>query len=236
MDKSTNSINLRNREIRILIPGHFDLIHAGHIQLIQDVKNSFKKVSLTIGIIEDKNSVPFLALHEKLETFKNFPEIDKICVLKSKPTLEDLPSLNIDYIATANLKHFPGSSRVLHFDKKVQIDSTELFARVLRDYESNIGKLLQVGYKSSALKVSKPRSFSILCKKRINSIKNSFWTRISSISLEDSLDSARRSLQSVFSDWGDAQENILRTWLTKYKSSTTFLFKSLKTLWLGEVE
>lgn len=236
MDKSTNSINLRNREIRILIPGHFDLIHAGHIQLIQDVKNSFKKVSLTIGIIEDKNSVPFLALHEKLETLKNFPEIDKICVLKSLPTLEDLPGLNIDYIATANLKHFPSSSRVLHFDKKVQIDSTELFARVLRDYESNIEKLLQVGYKNSALKISKPHSVSVICKKKISNIKNSFWNRLSSVSLEDSLDSARRYLQNAFSDWGDAQENLLRSWLIKYKSSTTILFKSLKTLWLGEVD
>ena len=234
MDKNTNCINLRNREIRILIPGHFDLIHAGHHQLIQEAKKAFKKVSLTIGIIHDSNSVPLLALHEKLETFKNFPEIDKILILKSKPGLTDLPTLNADYLATGNLNYFPGSSQVLHFEKKVQIDSTEVFARVIRDYESHLEHLLQAGYKNSALNVSRPKSVSVLCKRKIKRIKERLWKFVPSFSLEDSIDQARKSLQTTFNNWTEAQENVLRSWLSKYKSSTTILFKSLKSLWLGE--
>lgn len=234
MDKNTNFINLRNREIRILIPGHFDLIHAGHHQLIQEAKNAFKKVSLTIGIIQDNDSVPLLALHEKLETFKNFPEIDKILILKSKPTLSDLPTLSIDYLATGNLNYFPGSSQVLHFEKKVQIDSTEVFARVIRDFELHLEHLLQVGYKNSALNISKPKSISILCKRKVKQIKNRLWNCVPSLSLEESIDKARKSLQTTFTNWTETQESILRSWLSKYKSSTTVLFKTLKSLWLGE--
>ena len=226
-EKLFNNINLRTREIRILIPGHFNLIHAGHLQLIQDVKNSFRKVNLIIGIIDDNDSVPLLGLHEKLETFKSFPEIDKICVLHSKPSLSDLKALNVDYIATAK-SDFPNSSKVLRFEKKVFIDSDAIFARVIRDYDSHLENLLQAGFKAQDLNVPKRKEIGIMCRRNLRKVKKAVCSeRFSLESIEKALDASRRWLQTVVSDWGEVQERNLRRWLGKCKSSVSKLYLGL---------
>ena len=172
LEKSRSEMNLRNKEIRILIAGRFDIIHAGHSQLIQEAKNAFKIVYLILGIINDDPENSLLALHEKIETFRNFSDIDEIFILNSQPTLEDRKNLNIDYFATANPNTFPASNKILCFDKKVNLCTDEIIARVIRDYDTHVDNLLQVGYNRSALKISKASEISIKCKRKLKMIKS----------------------------------------------------------------
>ena len=171
-NKHPSDFNLRNKEIRILLSGHFDLIHAGHSQLIQEAKSKFKKVYLILGIINDLSSNSLLALHEKIETFRSIPDIDEICILNSFPTLEDLKNMNIDYFVTANSNVFPTSNKLLLIEKKVNLCTDDIIARVIRDYDTHIDKLLQLGYHHSALRISKATELSIICKRKLKKIKN----------------------------------------------------------------
>ena len=233
-DKSSQKFNLRNKEIKILLPGHFDLIHAGHAQLIQDTKNAFKRVHLVLGIINDERSNPLLDITEKIETFRNFEEIDEIIVLTSPPILEDLEKLSMDYIATANPEAYNLPDKVLKFKKKLSISTDELIARVVRDYDFHVDNLLQLGYHHSSLKISKANEISIMCKRKVKHIKQELWRKGCSLgNFEDSVDSSRRFLQRKFSNWTESHEKVLMNWLRKFQSSTTVLFTLLKEIWDG---
>ena len=147
--------------------------------------------------------------------------------MHSKPSLSDLKALNVDYIATAK-SDFPNSSKVLRFEKKVLIDSDEIFARVVRDYDSHIENLLQAGYKSTDLNVSKSKETGILCRRNLRKVKKAVWNeRLSLESVEKALDASRRWLQEVVSDWGEVQERRLRKWLGQCKSSVSKLYLAL---------
>ena len=233
-EKNTPKINLRNKEIRILLPGRFDLIHAGHVQLVQDAKNAFKKVHLVLGIINDEHSSSLLGVHEKVETFRTLPEIDEIIILAAPPTLEDLKNMNMDYIATANPDAYSSTDKILKFDKKVSICTDELIARVVRDYDFHVDNLLQVGYHHSSLKISKASEISILCKRKMKQIKQDLWSQGCSLSkFELSVDTSRRFLQKKFSGWSESHEQVLSSWLRKFRSSTSVLFTLLKEIWDG---
>jgi hypothetical protein len=198
------------------------------MQLIQDVKNSFRKVHLTIGLINDEKSLPLLALHEKVETFKSFPGIDKICILHSKPTLEDLKSLSVDYVATADAD-FPSNSKVLKFEKKVLVESEEIFARVVRDYDKHVENLLSEGFDWREVGVSRVRKGVVLCKRNLRTVKKALWgQRVSGYSLDAAVDTARRWLQGNVSDWTERQEKTLRKWMGRCRSETSSLFAALK--------
>ena len=231
-EKSASEINLRNREIRVLLSGHFDIIHAGHSQLIQEAKTSFKRVYLILGIINDKPEHSLLALHEKIETFRSMSEIDEVCILPSPPTLEDLKKLNIDYLATTNPNAFPSSNKILLLQKKVNLCTDEIIARVIRDYDTHVDKLLQEGYHHSALRISKASEISRKCKGRLKKIKDRLWKGgFCCQRFEDSVDLARRHLRNTFTEWSDAHEQILSVWMKKFKASTSVLCKIMCDIW-----
>ena len=174
LEKNPSEINLRNKELRVLLSGHFDMIHAGHFQLIQETKSKFKKVYLILGIINDLPGNSLLGLHEKIETFRNISDIDEICILNSSPTLEDLKKMNIDYFATANPNEFSASNKRILIQKKVNLSTDDIIARVIRDYDTHVDNLLQLGYDHNTLKISKVSEITIKCKRQLKKIKNNF--------------------------------------------------------------
>ena len=232
LEKNPSEINLRNKELRVLLSGHFDMIHAGHFQLIQETKSKFKKVYLILGIINDLPGNSLLGLHEKIETFRNISDIDEICILNSSPTLEDLKKMNIDYFATANPNEFSASNKRILIQKKVNLSTDDIIARVIRDYDTHVDNLLQLGYDHNTLKISKVSEITIKCKRQLKKIKNNFWKEgFCCRRFENSIDSARRKLRNIFTEWSDSHEQILERWLKKVKFSTSMLYKLCSDIW-----
>lgn len=231
-EKLPSEINLRNREIRVLVAGHFDMIHAGHSQLIQEAKTAFKKVYLILGIINDEPENSLLALHEKIETFRSITDIDEICILATPPTLEDLKKLNIDYFATANPNAFPSSNKILLLPKKVNLCTDEIIARVIRDYDTHVNNLLQVGYHHSTLRISKASEISRKCQRRLKKVKDGLWKGgFCCRKFENSIEDSRKHLRNTFSEWSDVHEQILSAWLKRCRATTSSLYKLLCDIW-----
>lgn len=231
-DKAALEIHLRNKEIRILVAGHFDFIHAGHSHLIQEAKSKFKKVYLILGIIEDDPSTSLLGNHEKIETFKGMPEIDEICLLSSFPTAEDLRKMNVDYLATADCKNFDDPNKLILIEKKINLSTDELIARIIRDYDTHVDNLLQVGYHHTSLKISRATEVNYTCKRKLKQIKKDLWRGGFCVNrLEYSVDSARKQLRNCLTDWNEGNEVILTNWLRRLKGSTSILFRLLKDIW-----
>jgi glycerol-3-phosphate cytidylyltransferase-like family protein len=232
-EKGTPRINLRNKEIRILVPGYFKYIHAGHLQLLLDCKAAYKKVHLIVGIIDDGSSSSMLGLHEKEETFKHIPEVDEIVTLFQRPTLDYLRNNNIDYLATANAESYDFTDQVLKFDKKLSLCTSELIARVLRQHESHINRILERGVHRSALGLSLGTETLFACKRKVKEIKQGIWENGALLGnrIESAVDESRKTLQTVVGDWGEKQEKMLVSWLTKARASVSVLTTLLQTVW-----
>lgn len=231
-EKKLTEINLRNKEVRIILPGHFDMIHAGHSKLIQDVKSYYKIVYLILGIINDKPRNSLLSLHEKIETFRNMSEVNEVCILSLWPSLEDLGKMNIDYVATANPNAPLMPNKVLYFEKKVNLSTDEIIARVVRDYNGHVDNLLQVGYNRSKLKISKFSEVSFRCKRKLKKVKADLWRNGFSLNkLENSVDSARFCLRNAFIGWMDSYDEILKKWLRTFKGTSSSFLNFLKEVW-----
>ena len=225
-------INLRNKEVRILLAGHYDIIHAGHTQLITDAKNSFKRVHLILGIINDNPNSSVLALHEKIESFKNNPEIDEICVLSGPVQQEDMAKVNADYLATANPEASSLCEKVLLMQKKIDISTDNVIARIVKDYDSHLEDLLSSGISRSQLKISRAKEMSVICKMKLKKIKDKLWRKGYSVAnLEKSLDSTRKYVRETFSDWNEYHERLVRKWLTKARVSTNKFYNLLCHIW-----
>lgn len=226
------SISLRNKLIRILLPGHFSYIHAGHRQLIQEIKSSFKSVSLTVGILSCPSTASLLTDNEKIETFKSIPEIDKILIIQRLPTQSDLKEWEIDLIATASKVKFSDFDQVLRFEKRVSISSDEIIARIIRDYDNQISNLLSLGYHRSTIGVSKLTELSVKCKQQLKSIKKSLWnSKLGPKGIESALDKCRKIIQDSSASWSDKQEKILRSWLEHSSAGVNLLQRLLQEIW-----
>lgn len=230
--KSSRSFSLRNKLINILLPGHFSYIHSGHRQIIQEIKSSFKTVSLTVGIFSNQSAPSILTDNEKIETFKSIPEIDKILILHSNPTESDLKQWNIDLIATASKDKYSNFDRILRFEKRVDISSDEIIARIIRDYDNHVSNLVALGYHRSTLGISKFTELSVRCKQQLKSIKKSLWnSKMGPKGIESALDKCRKVIQDTSNSWCDRQEQILRTWLGHSSTGVNILQRLLQEIW-----
>ena len=230
--KSPRSISLRNKIINILLPGHFSYIHSGHRLLIQEIKSSFKKVSLTVGIFSNQSAPSILTDNEKIETFKSIPEIDKILILHSSPTESELRQWNIDLIATASKDKYSNFDSILRFEKRVDISSDDITARIIRDYDNHISNLVNLGFHRSSLGISKLTELSVKCKQQLKSIKKSLWnSKVCPKGIESALDKCRKAIQDTSTSWCDRQEQILRTWLGHSSTGVNILQRLLNDIW-----
>ncbi|CAG9316220.1 unnamed protein product [Blepharisma stoltei] len=234
-DTSTLNINLRGKEVRVLLPARFDYIHGGHAKLITEIQNKFKKVHLVLGLIVEDTNTSLLSLTEKVETLKHFKGIDEIRTLKGEVTAETLKALKVDYVATATASEISVDipEKVLEFPKELDIDTDEIIIRAIRNYDTLVGKLLNEGYDPHEIGVSKAKVMQIKLKKKLRKLARVMKTKGVEYGrkAEEIVDYTRTSLREFVTDLTEKSENAVAKWASKCGNRVKNLITLAKEGW-----
>ncbi|GMT23857.1 hypothetical protein PFISCL1PPCAC_15154, partial [Pristionchus fissidentatus] len=143
-----------SRPLRVYADGVFDLLHFGHIQYLNQIKEIFPDSLIVAGIIPDlevlrfKGALPVLTALERAQSLMATRIVDEIHHgVTFHPSIDLLNSLKIDLCAhDSNPYPAPGSEDVYHSFKKDDrfletkrtegICTTEIIDRIMRNYGS----------------------------------------------------------------------------------------------------
>ena len=224
--------SLRNRTIKVLFPGRFSFIHAGHRTTITDIKSAFKNISLTVAVLEDQLSPSLLKTEEKVLTFKSFPEVDNVVVLQKKPLEKDLIDWGFDLLATSRLGKYEGVDRVLKIEKKHGFSSSCIIAKILQDSDKHCARLVAQGVPRSQIKISRLAELSIKAKVKVASVRKALARGpSSSSSVTKAMEKIKSLLYSRPSFWSPSRNQVLRSWLEQTTSPLPSIQSLLYQIW-----
>ncbi|KCV68334.1 choline-phosphate cytidylyltransferase [Fonticula alba] len=198
---------IKGETIRIYCDGIYDLFHFAHARMLEQAKHLFPNVHLIVGVCNDeitrKNKGPCVMTEdERVESVRHCRWVDE--VITDAPWVLDLDFLDlhkIDFIAhdaevypSANHSDVYGAvkmkGRFLSTQRTDGVSTSDLIARILRNYHGYTRRNLRRGYTAKELNVS-------------------FW-REHYIKLQDNVDVATAEFKKRFSDTKSEFEAALR--------------------------
>ena len=214
----------------IFFPGYFEMSNPVHTKMIQEIKSSFDKVHLIVGLIKDANKDSGVNFDTVTESILKIEEVDEVLILDSKPTVDFLNGLNPDFVATLYPEDFKDFGRILQLRLSEALDSSQ----IIKDFENDMENFLSSNENGRLTRLtSAALGISASCKKKLKNIKQAVWRghRHNCSVLENAIEKSRKYLQETFTEWGERRERILRNWMNKCKVSAAVLVKLLKEVW-----
>ena len=164
--------------VRIYSDGVYDCFHYGHARSLEQVKKSFKYVYLIVGVPSDEDTIRekgkiLMTEVERAECVSHCKWVDEI--LHNCPwnkTFEFLEKYDIHYVAHDPLPYkcgdiddlygkFKDVGRFIPIKRTEGISTTDLIARVIKDFDEFTLRSLQRGTDLKELKLDKTISFII---------------------------------------------------------------------------
>jgi hypothetical protein len=216
-------LSLKREWTNILFPIESAALQQEEVLCLKNMKQAFENPNLIIGLINEDPSVEEDSLTPVVEDLGKIECVDQVLILKSRPTLEDFRSMNLDMIATFEPDNYKDFDKVIH----------------LKNFERNEDKdevvIETEGVELNDLKVRRITKFQAItasCKKRLKNIKTSVCkSPFSTTTFENALNRSRFYLQKTFQEWGERRERILRRWITRAGTTTSLLVKMLREVW-----
>ncbi|EDV28397.1 uncharacterized protein TRIADDRAFT_19304, partial [Trichoplax adhaerens] len=156
------------RPVRIYANGVFDVFHIGHMNALKQAKNFFPNVYLMVGVYNDniahyKKGFTVLTQSERYESLIHCRYVDE--VVTDAPlavTPEFMEEYHIDFVANDGRK--AGHSKDVYKDIKAMgrfiptestsgISTSEIIAKVTRNYDIYVRRNLRRGYSRKDLNV-----------------------------------------------------------------------------------
>ncbi|XP_071481335.1 choline-phosphate cytidylyltransferase A-like [Diadema antillarum] len=177
-----------NRPIRVYADGIFDLFHAGHARALMQAKNVFPNVYLLVGVSNDEmthslkgNTV--LNEWERYEAVRHNRYVDEI--VRDPPwvvTPEFLEKHKIDFVAHDDLPYGSAGSDDIYKDIKAAgkfvatqrtegISTSDIIARLVRDYDVYVRRNLSRGYSAKDLNISLFNETKFKVQDRVNKVR-----------------------------------------------------------------
>lgn len=214
----------------IFFPGYFEMSNPEHTKMIQEIKSSFDKVHLIVGLIKDLNKDSRINIVTVAESISKIKEVDEVLILDSKPTVDYLNSLNLDFVATLYPEDFKDFGKILQLRLLDTLENNQ----IIKDFENKIENFLSSNENGRLARLTSTAiGISASCKKKLKNIKEAVWKgHLHNYSaLESAIEKSRKYLQETFTEWGERRERILRNWMNKCKVSAAVLVKLLKEVW-----
>jgi choline-phosphate cytidylyltransferase len=177
-----------DRPMRIYADGVFDMFHSGHSKVLMQAKKAFPKTHLIVGVTNDADTMKYkgktvMTEDERYEAVAHCRYVDE--VVKDAPwqlTPEFLEKYKIDFVAHDDLPYISNdSSDIYDWVKKAGkfyatqrtegISTSDVIARIIRDYDVYVSRNLARGYTREQLNVSFLRDKEMKMKAKFIEIK-----------------------------------------------------------------
>ncbi|KAH3765158.1 choline kinase alpha [Pelomyxa schiedti] len=176
--------------MRVLMCGVWDLLHPGHAQAMERVKEKFPHCWLIIGVHSDQTTAsmkgkPVLTMKERAEMVRHIKYVDE--VLLDCPWAVDksfLDSHMIDLVVGSD-DSFTSKGKSIYEEvqklgKFVEIpriegiSSTSIISRIVSNYDAYINRTLDCGYSLSDLNVSYLRGMRVSTSRGVKKVMRGF--------------------------------------------------------------
>lgn len=179
------------RRVRVYADGIYDLFHQGHARQMMQAKNVFplSEVYLMVGCCNDKlthakKGKTVMDENERYEALRHCRYVDEV-VVDAPWTLDDefMTQHKIDFVAHDDEPYTTGSSVDVYATVKARgmfiatqrtegVSTSDVVARIVRDYDTYVRRNLKRGYSRQELNVSFVKGQKYKLQNKVDEIRN----------------------------------------------------------------